>query len=48
MMIDGSMQLGDTLLHARDAVGLSETAEFKATAETDCFLLVMDIPMLLP
>jgi redox-sensitive bicupin YhaK (pirin superfamily) len=48
MMIEGSMQLEGTVLHARDAVGLTETEHFKASAETDCFLLVMDIPMLLP
>lgn len=45
MMIDGRMRINDTVLDARDALALTETAEFTAVAETDCFLLVMDIPM---
>ncbi|MGI9190550.1 MAG: pirin family protein [Chitinophagaceae bacterium] len=45
MMIEGDMQVEGQVLHARDAMGITEADGFKAVAESDCFLLVMDIPM---
>lgn len=45
MMIEGSIALNGEVLETRDAMGITDADGFSAVAETDCFLLVMDIPM---
>jgi len=44
-LIDGTVQIEDQELQKRDALGISESKEFKITASEDSTLLLMEVPM---
>jgi len=44
-MIEGSATIAGESLNKRDGMGITETAEFEIIADTDCEVLLMDVPM---
>ena len=45
VVINGSVEVDGTLLNKRDALGISETNQFKIKASVDAELLAIEIPM---
>ena len=43
--ISGKVQVNDTALHKRDAMGITESDQFTIVAEEDSELLVIEVPM---
>ena len=43
--ISGKVQVNDTTLHKRDALGITESDQFTIVAEEDSELLVIEVPM---
>lgn len=43
--ISGKVQVNDTALHKRDALGITESDQFTIVAEEDSELLVIEVPM---
>ncbi|NNC49517.1 MAG: pirin family protein [Flaviramulus sp.] len=46
MSIFGDISINDEKLNSRDAIGVSDTAKFKITAEEDSGLLFIEVPMI--
>ncbi len=46
MTIHGTLEIDGTELSARDAIGLSETKDFKVTVKEDAEILFIEVPML--
>lgn len=44
-VIDGSVNILETELQERDAIGVSETETFTITATSNCFVLLIDVPI---
>lgn len=47
-VISGSVRIGDTILHQRDAMGISSTEAFEMQIEKEGEILLIDVPMDLP
>jgi len=47
-LINGSIQIGETILEARDGIGIEATSSFNIVANEDAEILVMEVPMELP
>lgn len=45
MVTFGSVAIGDTVLEARDAIGITEATEVGVRVDTDASLLVLEVPM---
>lgn len=45
MVTSGSVTIGDTVLEARDAIGIAEAIEVGVRVDTDASLLVLEVPM---
>jgi redox-sensitive bicupin YhaK (pirin superfamily) len=45
MVTSGSVTIGDTVLEARDAIGITEATEVGVRVDTDASLLVLEVPM---
>ena len=45
VIISGRVTVGDTILQARDALGIYDTASFRIQADADAELLVIEVPM---
>lgn len=47
-LIKGTIQIGETILEARDGIGIEATSSFNIVANEDAEILVMEVPMELP
>ncbi|WP_430817133.1 pirin family protein [Carboxylicivirga sp. RSCT41] len=45
MVIEGELEVADTLLNKRDAIAISDFSELKLKAISDAYILIMDVPM---
>ncbi len=45
VVVNGKVQLGDTVLDKRDAIGVYDTGSFSITASEDAELLAVEVPM---
>lgn len=45
VVVNGMVQLGDTVLDKRDAIGVYDTGSFSITASEDAELLAVEVPM---
>lgn len=44
-LIEGMVEAGGFLLNRRDGLGISNTPDFKVTAQTDSLVLLIEVPM---
>jgi len=44
-LLDGNVTINDLALNKRDGLGIWETDTLKITADTDAYILLMDVPM---
>ncbi|WP_066218788.1 pirin family protein [Formosa haliotis] len=45
MLIHGKLKISDDVLETRDAIGISETKQFKVEAQADSSMLFIEVPM---
>ena len=48
LVIEGSARIAGQELEGRDGIGLSEAPEVSVEALTPCFILAIDVPLMLP
>jgi redox-sensitive bicupin YhaK (pirin superfamily) len=45
-VVEGSVEIGDTILDSRDAIGITETDEVGIKAKLNSSLIIIEVPMI--